>query len=1050
MSSFFIDRPIFAWVIAIVTMLAGVMAIFRLPVTHYPDIAPPAVSINVVYPGASAQTVQDTVVQVIEQQMNGLDGLRYMTSTSEADGSMSIIVTFEQGVDPNIAQVQVQNKLQLATPLLPEEVRREGVRVAKYQRNFMLVMALVDETGRMSNFDLGNYIASNLRDPLSRVPGVGDFVQFGSPYAMRIWLNPDKLTSYQLVPADVAEAIRAQNVQVSAGQLGGLPARPGVQLNATVTSKTRLQTVEEFENILLKVNTSGSQVRLGDVARIALGSEDFSLVGKYNGVPASGLALRLASGENVLETSARVKAQIEELSAYFPEGVKPIFPLDTAPVVKASIMSVVETLIEAFVLVFLVIFLFLQNFRATLIPTLAVPVVLLGTFAVLLSLGYTINVLTMYAVVLAIGLLVDDAIVVVENVERVIDEESLSIKEATRKSMTQIQSALVGIGLVLSAVFVPMTFFGGSAGVIYRQFSITIVTAMSFSVLVALIFTPALCVSLLRKKDTRHNEKTGFFGGFNRWFNRGVQGYERAVSKVLRQRLRYVVIFLAIVVSLGVLFTRLPTAFLADEDQGTLFILAQLPTNATAERTRQVMNTIEHYLLEDEGDLVESVFTVTGFSFSGRGQNMGMAFVRLKSWGEREGETTDIFSFAGRAYGRFSQIKDAFVVPVVPPAIPELGTAMGFDVFLQDQAGLGHDALNAAKNQFLQAARADGRLTQVLHAGLEDAPQYRVVVDEEKARAYNLNIADIYDTLSAAWGSRYINDFIDRGRVKRVYIQGDMNSRIAPEDLHKWHVRNANGEMIPFSAFSSGEWGYGPTKLVRYNGIAAMEILGAPSAGYSTGDAMLALEEHAANLPSGIGMSYSGVSLDEIESGSQVYVLYALSLLTVFLCLAALYESWSIPFAVMLVVPLGLIGAVGATLLRGLSNDVFFQVGLLTTIGLSAKNAILIVEFARTLYEKEAVPLVQATIQAARLRIRPIIMTSLAFTFGVLPMALSSGAGQGSQHAIGTGVVGGMITATVLAIFFIPLFYVLVVQAAQRLLGKPERDAEEKSPAHAS
>ncbi|MEZ5481644.1 MAG: efflux RND transporter permease subunit [Porticoccaceae bacterium] len=923
MSSFFIDRPIFAWVIAIVIMLTGVLSISRLPVTHYPDIAPPAVSINVTYPGASAQTVQDTVVQVIEQQMNGLDGLRYMTSTSEADGSMSIIVTFNQGIDPNIAQVQVQNKLQLATPLLPEEVRREGVRVAKYQRNFMLVIGFVDESGRMDNFDLGNYIASNLRDPISRVPGVGDFIQFGSPYAMRIWLDPDKLYSYQLIPSDISAAIKAQNIQVSAGQLGGLPARQGVQLNATVTSKTRLQSVEEFENILLKVNADGSQVRLRDVAEIALGAENFSLVGKFNGIPASGLALRLASGENVLETAARVKQLMGELEAYFPEGVKAVYPLEAAPVVKASIMSVIETLIEAFVLVFLVMYLFLQNFRATLIPALAVPIVMLGTFTVLLSLGYNINVLTMYAMVLAIGLLVDDAIVVVENVERVIEEENLSVKEATRKSMSQIQSALVGIGLVLSAVFIPMAFFGGSAGVIYRQFSITIVTAMVLSVLVALIFTPALCVTLLRLKDTDHKHKKGFFGWFNRFFDKSTRGYENAVSRVLKQRKRYLAVFMAIVVALGVLFARLPTAFLADEDQGMMFVLAQLPSNATAERTQVVMDSIEDYLLEEEGGLVKAVFTVTGFSFSGRGQNMGMAFVHLKHWEEREGEVTDIFSLAGRAYGRFSAIKDAFVVPVVPAAIPELGSAMGFDLFLQDRAGLGHEVLNAAKDQFLHAARSDSRLTQVLHSGVDDAPQYEVIIDEEKARVYNLQLNDIYDTLSAAWGSRYVNDFIDRGRVKRVYVQGDIDARISPEDFDKWSVRNSKGEMVPFSAFSHGEWRYGPTKLVRYNGIPAMEILGAPSDGYSTGDAMKALAEHASQLPNGIGMAYSAISLDEIESGSQVYILYALSLLVVFLCLAALYESWSIPFSVMLVVPLGLVGAVIATLLRGLSNDIF-------------------------------------------------------------------------------------------------------------------------------
>ncbi|MGD9661866.1 MAG: efflux RND transporter permease subunit [Porticoccaceae bacterium] len=1045
MSSFFIDRPIFAWVIAIVIMLAGLLSVFKLPVTHYPNIAAPAISVNVTYPGASAQTVQDSVVQVIEQQLNGLDGLRYMTSTSEANGSMSIIITFDQGVDPDIAQVQVQNKLQVATPLLPEEVRREGIRVAKYQSNFMLVIGLIDESGQMDNFDLGNYIASNLRDPVSRVQGVGDFLLFGSQYAMRIWLDPTKLYSYQLTPGDVANAVRSQNVQVSAGQLAGLPSKEGVQLNATITAKTRLKTVEEFEDILLKVNPDGSQVRIKDVAEVNLGSENFSISGKYNGVPASAMALRLVSGGNVLETTERVKALIDELSVYFPQGVKAVYPLETAPVVAESISSVVKTLVEAIVLVFLVMYLFLQNFRATLIPTLAVPVVLLGTFAVLLTFGFNINVLTMYAMVLAIGLLVDDAIVVVENVERVMTEENLNVKEATRKSMKQIQGALVGIGMVLTAVFVPMAFFGGSAGVIYQQFSITIVTAMVLSVLVALIFTPALCVTLLRAKDVDHSHKRGFFGWFNRTFLKGTQEYERAVTSVLKRRARYLLIFIVIVGCLGVLFAKLPKAFLADEDQGIMFVLAQLPSNATAQRTDEVMDEIERHLREEEPGLIKSVFTVTGFSFTGKGQNMGMAFVHLKPWDEREGEVTDIFSLAQRSFAAFGNIKDAFIVPVVPPAIFELGNALGFDLFLQDRAGLGHQILTQAKDEFLAAARSDQRLTQVLHSGMDDAPKYEIIVDEEKASAFKLDLNDINETIQAAWGSMYVNDFIDRGRVKRVYIQGDVDSRMAPEDFAKWYVRNSDGDMVPFSAFSHGQWGFGPAKLVRYNGIPAMEILGAPAPGYSTGDAMAALEEHAKNLPLGIGMSYTGLSLDEIETGSQVYILYALSILVVFLCLAALYESWSIPLAVMLVVPLGLIGTVSATLLRGLSNDIFFQVGLLTTVGLAARNAILIVEFARSLHETEGLPLVSAAIKAARLRLRPILMTSLAFTFGVLPMALATGAGQGSQHSIATGVVGGMITATVLAIFFIPLFFVVVSQLSEKLFPKKQEETGGKS-----
>lgn len=1042
MSKFFIDRPIFAWVLAIVIMLAGALSIFGMPVNQYPNIAAPAISVSVTYPGASAQTVQDTVVQVIEQKMNGLDGLRYMSSESNSDGSMSIILTFEQGTDPDIAQVQVQNKLQLATPLLPEEVQRQGIRVAKYQSNFMLVVGLVDESGRMSAADLSDYIATNFQDPISRTEGVGDFMLFGSQYAMRIWLDPSKLNSFGLTPGDVANAIRTQNVQVSSGQLGGLPTTKGVQLTATIIGKTRLQSIPEFENILLKVNPDGSQVRLGEVSEINFGAESFAISSEYNGSPSSGMALRLASGGNLLETVESVEGVISKLEPFLPDGLKIVYPYDTTPVVEASIESVVHTLFEAIVLVFLVMYLFLQNFRATLIPTLAVPVVLLGTFGILSAFGFTINILTMYAMVLAIGLLVDDAIVVVENVERVMVEEGLSAREATRKSMGQIQGALVGIGVVLSAVFVPMAFFGGSAGIIYKQFAITIVSAMGLSVLVALIFTPALCATMLKPSTADHHNKKGFFGWFNRVFDRGNDRYQRGVAGMIKHRGRYMVIFLLIVAGLAVLFSRIPTTFLPEEDQSIMFVQVQTPSNSSTERTKAALDEVTNYLLNEESGMVESVMAVKGFSFAGRGQNSGIAFVRLKSWEEREGDVTDVFSLAQRSSARFAQIKDATAFAFVPPAIIEMGNATGFDFYLQNMGGLTHDEMMAARNQLLQLAAQDPALTMVRPNGLDDEPQYQVLIDDEKVRALQLNLADVNETMSTAWGSMYVNDFIDRGRVKRVYIQGEMASRLAPEDFGKWYVRNAEGKMVPFSAFATGEWTYGSPKLQRFNGVPAIQIQGAPAPGYSTGEAMQAIERLVAQLPEGVDMAYNGLSYEERQTGSQAPMLYALTVLIVFLSLAALYESWSVPASVMLVVPLGVIGAVIATLLRGLSNDVFFQIGLLTTVGLSAKNAILIVEFAKQLYEQEGRTLVQAAVEAAKLRLRPIIMTSLAFTFGVLPMALASGAGQGSQHAIATGVVGGMITATVLAIFFIPLFFVVVMS-----LSKKKTPAADHQPA---
>ncbi|MCL7462228.1 efflux RND transporter permease subunit [Pseudomonas sp. NW5] len=1032
MSKFFIDRPIFAWVIALVIMLAGGLAILKLPVNQYPSIAPPAIGISVRYPGASAQTVQDTVVQVIEQQLNGIDGLRYISSSSNADGSMEITVTFEQGIDPDVAQVQVQNKLQLATPSLPQEVQQQGIRVTKSVRNFLMVIGLVSEDGRLDRNDLADYIVSNVQDPLSRTKGVGDFQVFGAQYAMRIWLDPARLNNYALTPGDVRSAIQAQNVQISSGQLGGLPAVPGQQLTATLIGKTRLQTPEQFRNILLKVNPDGSQVRLGDVARIELGGENYSISAEYNGLAATGIAIKLASGANALETAAAVRQTLAELEPFFPPGVKVVYAYDSSPVVAESIKGVVMTLFEAIVLVFLVMYLFLQNLRATIIPTLAVPVVLLGTFGILAAFGYSINTLTMFAMILAIGLLVDDAIVVVENVERVMSEEGLSPLEATRKSMGQISGALVGIGLVLSAVFVPMAFFPGSTGVIYQQFSITIVSAMVLSVLVALIFTPALCATLLKPIPAGHHHgKRGFFGWFNRRFQNGVDSYGRGVQAVLRRKSPYLLLYVLIVAGLAVLFTRIPTAFLPEEDQGVLYAQVTTPAGATAIRTEAVLDEMRRYLLEEEGDVVRSVFTVNGFSFAGRGQNAGIAFINLHPWAERPEPEQSVFALAQRAQQRFFGFRDAMAFAFAPPAVLELGNANGFNVYLQDRAGLGQAALAAARDQLLGLAAQSSVLVGVRPNGLRDEPQFQLLIDDEKARAHGVAIADVNQTLSIAWGGSYVNDFIDRGRVKKVYLQGEAEARMNPEDLDKWFVRNAAGQMVPFSAFASGQWVFGPPKLSRYNGVPAMEIQGAAAPGFSSGEAMVEIERLARELPPGIGLAWSGLSLEEREAGDQTTALYVLSMLVVFLCLAALYESWSIPFAVMLVVPLGILGALLATYGRGLSNDVYFQIGLLTTIGLSARNAILIVEFAKSLHE-QGMSLVEAAVEACRMRLRPIVMTSLAFILGVVPLALSSGAGAGSKQAIGTGVIGGMLSALLLAIFWIPLFYVLICSLTER------------------
>jgi len=1026
MAQFFIDRPIFAWVIAIIIMLAGALAIRVLPVSQYPAIAPPEISINATYPGASAKTVENTVTQVIEQKMNGIDHLRYMSSTSDFSGYVTIAMTFDAGTDPNIAQVQVQNKLQLATPLLPQVVQQQGIKVTKSTKNFLLIVGLVSEDGSMSQYDLSDYIVANIQDPISRVDGVGEVQSFGSQYSMRIWIDPARLNNFKLTPSDVSAAIQAQNVQVSAGQLGGTPTIGGQQLNATISAQTLMQTPEQFGNILLRTNSDGSTVHLSDVARIELGSESYELVGRFNGRPASGLAIKLASNANALQTAAAVKAEINKLSRFFPNGMKVVYPYDTAPFVKISIEEVVKTLAEAILLVFLVMFLFLQNFRATLIPTIAVPVVLLGAFGVLAACGFSINTITMFGMVLAIGLLVDDAIVVVENVERVMSEEGLSPKEATRKSMKQITGALVGIALVLSAVFVPMAFFGGSTGVIYRQFSITIVSAMALSVIVAVVLTPALCATMLKPVvKGQHASDRGFFGWFNRLYDSGNRGYQNVVRRVLGRRGRYLLIYLAVVAAMGILFLRMPTSFLPDEDQGTLFAQVQLPTGATQERTVEILKKVENYFLVEQKEAVKSTFTVAGFSFAGRGQNTGLAFVNLQDWDKRNRPDLRVSAIAGKAMRAFSQFRDAMVYAFVPPAVMELGNASGFDLELQDRAGLGHEKLMEARNQFLGMAAQNPVLVAVRPNGLEDTPQFQLDIDYEKAGALGVTIANINNAVSIAWGSSYVNDFIDRGRVKKVYLQADAPHRMLPEDLGKWYVRNGAGAMVPFNSFATAHWTYGSPKLERYNGMPSVEILGQAAPGRSSGDAMKAVEDIAAQLPEGIGYEWTGISFQERLAGSQAPALYAISLLVVFLCLAALYESWAIPFSVMLVVPLGVIGALAAANLRGLSNDVYFQVGLLTTIGLSAKNAILIVEFAKDLHD-EGMDLIDATLAATRMRLRPILMTSFAFILGVLPLAISHGAGSGSQNAIGTGVMGGMISATVLAIFYVPLFFVLV------------------------
>lgn len=1039
MSRFFIDRPVFAWVIAIVIMLAGALSITSLPVAQYPSIAPPTITVIATYPGASAKTLEDTVTQVIEQRLNGIDNLRYIESASTSDGTATITVTFEGGTDPDTAQVQVQNKVALATPLLPLEVQQQGVQVNKSVRNFLIVVGLISEDGSMSATDLADYNSSVMRDPISRLPGVGEVQSFGTQYAMRIWLNPDLLTKYQFTTAEVIASVRAQNAQVSAGALGALPSTKGQLLNATIMAQSRLQTPEQFEAILLRVSPDGSRVFLRDVARVELGSENYNVTARYNGKPASGMAIRPALGANALETVDVVKKKVAELSQFFPPGVKAIYPYDTTLFVRISIMEVVKTLIEAIVLVFVVMYIFLQNWRVTLIPTIAVPVVLLGTFGIMAAAGYSINTLTLFGLVLAIGLLVDDAIVVVENVERVMDEEGLSPREATRKSMDQISGALVGIGLVLCAAFVPMAFFSGSSGVIYRQFALTIASSVALSVLVALVLTPALCATLLKHMPKGHSErKRGFFGWFNRAFNRANDGYTRSVGGFLKHSFWALIAYIGIGVVVVLLFLRAPTGFLPDEDAGMVFAMAQLPPGSTREQADDVLKKMEKHFFEDEKELVEGGFGILGFSFSGNAQNQVLMFLKLKHWDERKLPSQKVKAIQGRAMAKFSQIKEGLAFAFAPPAVLELGTATGFDLRLVDLGGLGHEALMNAQGQLLGMSSKSPVLAGVRPNGLADTSVYQIDIDNEKASALGLSLSEINASLSTVWGSTYVNDFIDRNRVKKVMMQGDAPFRMLPEDVNRWYVRNTQGGMVPFSAFASGRWVLGSPKLERFNGTPALSILGEPAPGHSSGEAIHEIEQLAKQLPPGIGVAWAGLSYEEQLSGSKSAALYTIALLMVFLCLAALYESWAIPVSVMMDMPLGALGVVAATSLRGMPNDIYFQIGLITIIGLSAKNAILVVEFAKEHFDRGAT-LVDAALHAVRQRLRPILMTSIAFGLGVLPLALNTGAGSGSQNAIGTGIVGGAITTTILGLFFVPLYFVTVMRLFR---VKPTKVAE--------
>ncbi|WP_350316001.1 multidrug efflux RND transporter permease AcrD [Pectobacterium aroidearum] len=1026
MANFFVDRPIFAWVLAILLSLCGMLAIKSLPLEQYPDLAPPSVRITASYPGASAQTLENTVTQVIEQSMTGLDNLMYMSSDSSNTGQARVMLTFEAGTNPDEARQQVQNQLQSAIRKLPQEVQQQGVTVSKTGDTNILMVAFVSTDGSMDKQDIADYVATNIQEPISRISGVGEVSAYGSQYAMRIWLDPAKLMDYALTTSDVVRAIESQNSQVSVGQVGGVPSVDNQALNATINAQSLLQTPQQFRDITLRVNQDGSAVTLANVAEVELGAERYDFLSRFNGQSASGLGVTLASGANELETDKRVRERIDELSRYFPHGLEAKIAFETSPFVKASITDVVKTLFEAVLLVFLVMYLFLQNFRATLIPTIAVPVVLLGTFAVLYACGFSLNTLTMFAMVLAIGLLVDDAIVVVENVERVMSEEGLSPREATRKSMGQVQGALVGIALVLSAVFVPMAFFGGTTGAIYRQFSITIVTSMILSVLVAMILTPALCATLLKPlAKGQHHGRKGFFGWFNRSFTRTSLKYERGVGKILMSSGRWLLLYMGIIGVMAFLFFRLPTSFLPQEDRGVFTTQVQLPPGSTQQQTLQVVHKIEQYYLTQEKDTVTSVFSTIGSGPGGNGQNVARLFIRLKDWSERTTPESSSFAVIERATKAFRHIQEARVFASSPPSINGLGSAAGFAMRLQDRGGLGHDALMAARDQLLNMADSNPELTRVRHNGLDDSSQLRIHIDQRKAQALGVSVDDINSTLKTGWGSTYVNDFLDRGRVKKVYVQAAAKFRMLPDDISKWYVRNNRGGMVPFSAFAQTVWETGSPRLERYNGYSSLEIVGEAMPGVSTGTAMTVMESLVAKLPEGFGLEWTGMSLQERLSGAQAPALYAISLLVVFLCLAVLYESWTVPFSVMLVVPMGVLGALVATWARGLENDVYFQVGLLTVVGLSAKNAILIVEFANEMNQKGK-DLVEATLEASRQRLRPILMTSLAFIFGVLPMATSSGAGSASQHAVGTGVIGGMLAATFLAIFFVPLFFVVV------------------------
>ncbi|MBW6520178.1 MAG: efflux RND transporter permease subunit [Desulfoarculaceae bacterium] len=1042
LSRFFLERPVFAWVIAIIMMTAGGLAIYNLPIAQYPPIAPPSIAIDSFFPGASGETVENTVTQIIEQKMTGLDDMLYLSGTSSSSGASRVELTFAPGTDPDVAWSKVQNKLQLAMASLPDVVQRSGVKVSKSTRNFLMIVSLISEDGSMNGNDLRDYAQSNLEKILSRVPGVGEVENFGSQYAMRVWVNPDKLNSYNLTMEDVILALRAYNVEISAGQLGGAPAMEGQRLNAAIIVQHLLQTPEEFAAIPIRINPDGSTVRVKDIGRTELGTERSDIVANYNGKPAAGLAIRQAAGANALETADAVKQKLVEMSQYFPPGMKVIYPYDTTPFTKVAIDEVVRTLFEAVLLVFLIMYLFMGNLRATLIPTIAVPIVLLGTLGILALFGFTINMLTMFAMVLAIGLLVDDAIVVVENVERIMTEEGLSPKEATAKSMDQITSALIGIGLVLSAVFGPMAFFPGSTGVIYRQFSVTVISSMLLSVVVALVLTPVLCATMLKPIPKGHEPSDNaiwflrpFFRWFDRTFFRARAHYVTWVGRVLAKKLRYLFLFVLIVVAMAYLFQRMPTSYIPDEDQGILMVMAMLPSGSTLEQTETVINKVKDHFLEQEKEGVDSIMTIAGMSFSGDGQNMAMGFVKLKDWNLRQRPDLTVGAIAGRAMGSFSQIKEAMVFAFPPPPVIELGMATGFDLQLQDRSGLGHKQLMEVRNQLLGMAAQDPRLVRVRPNSMEDVAEYHIDVDWDKAGALGISINSIHNTIAASFGSAYVNDFIQGGRVKKVYAQADAPYRMLPQDLEKLYLRNNVGKMVPLSSFASGRWATGSPKLERFNGFPSINIWGEPAPGRSSGEAMAAMEEIIAKLPQGIGHAWTGLSYQERMAGSQAPLLYAFSIFAIFLCLAALYESWPIPISILLTMPLGVIGGVIASSMRGMPNDVYFQIGLLTTLGLTTKNAILIVQFARARID-EGEGLIEATLEAAKLRLRPIIMTSMAFGFGILPLALASGAGSGAQRAIGTGVLGGMITSTFLVILFAPLFYVLIYKVLGRYRKK--------------